>query len=357
MSSSPELVDLTLQVVPRARFDVVDLRSRLALAHREALAPYPRCFYWSLHTTAGFFDRSLVARLPQKHGVTGYVEAFKTIFPEGAGYEHDRLERRTDLAPGQREVEPKNADSHLAFIASGLRTCVSYPNRANEPVLFVDLDGVNEGRARRRITRIIGYHREEEVETLRIEVPVSSHPVDSINLKDPRLGIYDRLQASIARHDIRKGRVRLSLLSTERQAGLAINEHETLLMRHDLAEVLRDPLRFAVEKGRHLLADPRAVPSKTLGYAQYDLVRIMNQIVDVLGLAHSRAEKIVARTLAFPLSRFFRMKRSVSLLVSSENGSDTPTIVEGIYQSPILVQWHRAPRQARIVEATITRLR
>ena len=31
--------------------------------------------------------------------------------------------------PTQRAVEPRNADSHLAFMASGLRTCVTHPNR------------------------------------------------------------------------------------------------------------------------------------------------------------------------------------------------------------------------------------
>ena len=34
-----------------------------------------------------------------------YVEAFRALFPEGAGYEHDRLERRHDLDPDQRAVE------------------------------------------------------------------------------------------------------------------------------------------------------------------------------------------------------------------------------------------------------------
>jgi hypothetical protein len=32
-------------------------------------------------------------------------------------------------------------------------------------------------------------------------------------------------------------------------------------------------------------------------------------------------------------------------------------IVEGTYQSPILVQWQSAPRRARIVEVTLTELR
>ena len=61
--------------------------------------------------------------------VAPYLEVFRAMFPEGAGYEHDQLDRRKDLTSAERAVEPRNADSHLAFIAAGLSTCVSYVNR------------------------------------------------------------------------------------------------------------------------------------------------------------------------------------------------------------------------------------
>ena len=102
----------------------------------------------------------------------------------------------------------------------------------------------------------------------------------------------------------------------ERHSALTINEYETLLMKYDLAEVLRNPLRFFAEKSRHALANPRAVPAKTLGYAKYDFVRVLNKSLDTLGLRGSIVEKVLARTLAVPAARFFRMRRSVSLLVS-----------------------------------------
>ena len=41
-----------------------------------------------------------------------------------------------DLEHAQRAVEPKNADSHLAFIAGGLHSCVSYDARRAMPVPF-----------------------------------------------------------------------------------------------------------------------------------------------------------------------------------------------------------------------------
>jgi thiamine phosphate synthase YjbQ (UPF0047 family) len=351
MAAKP--LDRTLELVPRARFDVVDLRARFAAEHK-AFTAYPHCLYWSSHTTAGFLDRSLVARLRPEH-IPSYVEAFRTLFPEGAGYEHDRMERRDDLDPRQREVEPRNADSHLAFIAGGLRACVTHPNRPGEPVFFLDLDGMVEGRPRRRLTRIIGFHKERVVRTTRIEVPVSPHPIDSINLKDPRLGLYAQLSEFVARAGVHKGRLRIVLDPSERHSALTVNEFETLLMKHDLAEVLRNPLRYFAEKSRHALSNPLKVPAKTLGYAKYDFIRVLNTSLDTFGLRGSIVEKVLARTLAVPAARFFRMRRSVSLLLS-EREDGTHGLVEGTYQSPILVQWQRAPRQSRLLEVTLSEL-
>jgi thiamine phosphate synthase YjbQ (UPF0047 family) len=347
-------LDLTLELAPKARFDVVNLRSHFAEEHK-AVGAFPQCLYWTCHTTAGFLDRSLAARL-QAQRIPTYVDAFRTIFPEGAGYQHDRLDRRRDLDSTQRAIEPRNADSHLAFIASGLRTCVTHPNRPGEPVCFVDLDGMNDGRPRRRLTRLIAFTRERLVGSTRIEVPVSEHPIDSINLKDPRLGIYDQLAEFVTHTGVQKGRLRLSLDPAERHSALTINEYETLLMRHDLHEVIRNPLRFVAEKSRHALANPFAVPAKTLGYAKYDFVRVLNKSLDTLGLRGSILERIMARTLAVPAARFFRTGRSVSLLISA-NVDNASGIVEGTYQSPILVQWQHAPRQSRVLHASITEIR
>jgi hypothetical protein len=66
-------------------------------------------------------------------------------------------------------------------------------------------------------------------------------------------------------------------------------------------------------------------------------------------------ERLLARTLAAPAARFFRMRRSVSLLVS-DRGDGTHGIVEGTYQSPILVQWQRAPRRTRVLHVTLTEI-
>jgi thiamine phosphate synthase YjbQ (UPF0047 family) len=347
-------LDLTVELAPKARFDFVNLRDQFADEHA-ALASYPKTLYWSSHTTAGFLNPGLASRLSAQH-IPTYVEAFRTFFPEGAGYEHDRMERREELDSAQRAVEPRNADSHLAFMASGLSTCVTYPNRPDEPVFFVDLDGMNGSQPRRRLARLVGFRDERQVGTARIEVPVSGHPIDSINLKDPRLGVYAQLSEFVKGAGVAKGRLRVSLASAERHSALTVNEYETLLMKHDLAEVLGNPLRFFSQQYRNVLADPRSVPAKTLGYAKYDLVRVLNRGLDTFGLRGSFVEKVLARTLAVPAARFFSMRRSINLLVSDDDANGTG-IVEGTYQSPILVQWQEAPRSSRVLDVTLTELR
>ena len=77
-------LDLTLELAPKARFDVVDLRSHFSAEH-EATRAYRNCLYWSFHTTAGFLDRSLAARLSAQH-IPGYVDAFRMLHPEDAGF-------------------------------------------------------------------------------------------------------------------------------------------------------------------------------------------------------------------------------------------------------------------------------
>jgi len=352
MAVSP--VEVTLELTPRARFDIIDVRERLRAAHGDLLDVYPNHLYHSFHTTAGYLEQSLAARLRrEKATVAPYVEVFRTMFPEGAGYEHDQLDRREDLTHAERAVEPRNADSHLAFMAAGLSTCVSYVNRPKEPVCFVDLDGVTDGRPRRRLTSIVGFTREREVTRVSLDVPVSNHPVDSVNLKDPRLGIYDQLVTLVKQHGVTTGRVRLELGGSERQAGLTVNEYETLLMRNDLADVLRNPFSFAAEKGRHMWASPRSIPQKALDYAKYDMVRAMNQVLDITGLRESLLERLFARAIAVPAGRFLRMKRSVNLRIRESDGHGV--IADGRYQSPILVQWHRATGRVRTLDATLTR--
>jgi hypothetical protein len=355
MSQGP--AEFTVEILPRARYDAIDVRDRLTVAHGDVLAEFPRALYCSFHTTAGYLDQALATRLARgaDKGLDAYLDAFRSVFPEDAGYLHDNLALRTELTDDQKAVEPRNADSHLAFIAAGLHACVSY-RVGDEPVWFVDLDGVNAGQPRHRHTTVVGYTHEVPIWKTRVTIPVSGHPIDSVNLRDPSVGFYELLNDAIARYGIAKGRLRIELDPSEHQAGLTVNEYETLLMRHDLVEVLRNPFRFMAEKGRHAWADPRAIRAKAFDYAKYDIVRVMNRLVDQLGLNESVIERAMARIMAMPAERFLRMKRSVNLLVSDLRTPGSGTIVEGTYQSPILVQWGHASNRARHVNITLARL-
>ena len=349
---SAEAVDLAL--TPKSRLDIINVTEQLKRQCGDLLGKYKKALYYSYHTTAGYFDRSFCARLNHDcDSLRAYVKSFQNLFPPDADYQHDQLEQRTELSEQQRCQEPRNADSHLTFMGSGLSNCATYA--PTTPVYFIDLDGVYDETIRDRQTTVIGFNTEEVVATTSLTVPVSGHPVDSVNLKDARLGLYDELQALLKRHEIVKGRIDLSLAPHERYAGLTVNEFETYLMQHDLIEVLRNPLRFMAEKGKHMLRDPRAIPSKARDYAKYDLVHLANEFMDALGLSESLFEQVVNKFLAVPAERFLGMKRSVSLPISDHNEAGNGSILQGLYQSPILVQWKKSEAQRRCLTATIVR--
>jgi hypothetical protein len=353
MSETPEI---RLSLAPKHRFDTIDVRSRLAEEAPEALLGRQRALYTSFHTTAGYLDRALAARLAHhEERLRHFVKAFRTVFPEAGPYRHDQMELREELSDAQKEVEPRNGDSHLTYIGAGLRNCVTYLNEPKAPVHFIELDGVHRGGRRERTTSIVAYDEETLVARARVLVPVSKHPIDSVNLADPRLGLVERANELLASTGIEKGRVDIALEPAERDAGLTVNEYETLLMQHDLAEVLKDPLRFAKAKAQHAFEDPLALPVKALSYARYDVVRVMNQLLEAFKVQESLVEKLVAKVMAVPARRFLRQRR-VSFLASDSQAQGRASLLRGTYQSPILVQWRPAEGQARAVDISVVRL-
>jgi hypothetical protein len=312
--------EVTLEMQPRARFDVVDVRRRALEMCGPIFERCPWVLYCSYHTTAGYLEQGLASRLnARRAGVTPYLRAFQTVFPEGAGYQHDELHLREELSEEQRRTEPRNGDSHLAFIGAGLRSCVAYHERPSEPVYFVDFDGVNGACPRRRLTSIVGFREERVIARERFRIPVAAQPVDSVNLEDPKLGLFDRIQTLIDRHGVMKGRIQLSLTDTDRQAGLTVNEYETLLMQHDLHDVICNPFRFMVRRPCRVLASLRRIRTKTM-----------------------------------TCTRFLRLQRSISLLVSESAITGVSRVVHGKYQSPILVQWGLGGGSARQLDFCVT---
>ncbi len=353
MQVAPTQIDL--EILPRARFDVIDVTKRIAEDHGDLLRIYRKSLYCSFHTTAGYLEESLCEnfRHSPEH-VSPFLRTFQELFPPEANYHHDQLQLRRELSEEQRRVEPKNADSHLIFISSGMKNCVTYTNRPERPVYFIDLDGVNGEAARRRRTTVVGYNAERRVYKTRLAIPVSKHPIDSINLKDSKQEFFEQLNHLVDSLGIQHGKIDIELANEEQHAGLTVNEYETLLMKHDLAEVLHNPIKFMAQKGKHALAEPSLIPGKTLDYAKYDLVKVFNKVMEKMRVSETIVERVLSVFLRLPASHFLSMKRHISLFVCAGRGNGNGNIVLGKYQSPILVQWKRPKGETRYLEATIS---
>jgi thiamine phosphate synthase YjbQ (UPF0047 family) len=353
-SSGGRTFATTLSLSPSSRFDVIDVHRILEDLYDGALDRFRRVLYFSHHTTAGFLDQRVARRLHNRRdGFDGFVRSFQQLFPRGAGYRHDAMDLRAELTEEDRLQEPPNGDAHLTFMSSGLQSCVTYFNRPGLPVFLLDLDGVYRGTARQRNASVVAYDREAVVAEVEAKVPVSRHAIDSVNLRDRNIGLDQQIDELLQFHGVENGRLDIVLDAHERTAGLTVNEYETLLMRHDLADVLRDPFRFMAHQGRRMLRDPRAVATKSLGYARYDVVRVINRLMDAAGLSESAFETLLSRLMALPAQRRLRFKRSLSIPVTTDDGRSR--IVTGRYQTPILIQWAAAHGQTRNLRLRLTR--
>ena len=352
MGSQPS--ELRLALAPQRRFEAIDINARIAEQAGDLLHRYKRALYCSLHTTAGYLDQSLSARLRDNHdSFSQFFRAFQALFPEGGDYRHDQMELRTELSDTQKVVEPRNADSHLTFIGAGMRNCVTYAARPNTPVYFVELDGMSHAMRRERSTTVVAYNDERVIGRTAVSIPVSKHPVDSINLADPKLGVLQIVHDQLQQHGLAHARVDLVIDPAERNVGLTVNEYETLLMKNALVDELRDPLRFAKIKGRNAFNDPMSIPGKTLNYAKYDVVHVFNSLMEALRLDQSSIERLIAKVMSVPARRFLRSRR-VSFMAGQEAGATK--LVRGQYQSPILVQWQAAEHQERHVDIVLVEL-
>jgi len=354
MSRPP--TEITLDLEPSERFQLIDVADRVRQRHGDFFDAYPKSAFCSFHTTAGYLEQRLCARLDHCDDRLGrFVGLFRQIFPKDAGYYHDRMELRDELTEEEKECEPVNADSHLAFMGAGLRNLTTYEPDGGHPVYFIDLDGVNGQLRRTRRTTVLGYTRKEQVYrgNFRISVP-SDHQVDSFNLKEEQHGLFPHVSELLARHGLERGRVDIRLAPGERDAGLTVNEFETLLMRNDLPAAMRSPLRYTLRRGKELLRHPGTIPEKAREYAVYDLLHLYNEVMDVLGVGRSVADHLLTR-LAGPAYRLFRLKRRVSFLVSESPETGSGRIVQGTYQAPILIQ-HRPPEsRTRELEISLWR--
>src|SRR4029078_9213587 len=173
--------ELRLTLAPQRRFEAIDVTRRIVQEAGDVLRRHRRALYCSLHTTAGYLDQSLSTRLRTDGNLSQLFGSFHALFPAGAASRHARMELRPELSDAQKVVEPRNADSHLTYIGAGLRNCVTYHTRPDGPVSFINFDGTNAARGGRRTTAVLAYDAERIVSRVSVRVPVSKHPIDSVN--------------------------------------------------------------------------------------------------------------------------------------------------------------------------------
>jgi len=253
---------LRLSLAPTRRFEAIDVNSHIVAEVGDVLRRHRKALYCSLHTTAGYLEQSLSARLRHNHDrLSQFFGSFHALFPEGAAYHHDRMELRTELSRRRnRSSAQRRLTSHLhGRRPQKLRHVSDAPRCAG---LFHRSRRHARRQRRRRTTAVVAYDRERVVAATSVVIPMSKHPIESVNLADPRLGMLAEINDLLAKSGLERCRVDLAIEAGERHVGLTVNEYETLLMKNDLVSVLKDPLRFAKIKARHMLDDPLAIPAR-----------------------------------------------------------------------------------------------
>ncbi len=55
--------EITLELTPQARVDIINVSERITEQFGDILSRFQKAFYYSYHTTAGYFDQSFCRRL------------------------------------------------------------------------------------------------------------------------------------------------------------------------------------------------------------------------------------------------------------------------------------------------------
>jgi hypothetical protein len=156
----------------------------------------------------------------------------------------------------------------------------------------------------------------------------------------------------VGSYGINKGLIDIALASEESRAALTVNEYETLLMRNDLPAAMSNPLGYVLQRGKQIFQNPASIPGKARSYLTYDIIHLYNELMKNLQLSPSVVERVLS-FLSHPVSHLFRLKRSITLLVSHSLDTGPGRIVQGSYQSPILLHYGTAQKKLRCLEITL----
>jgi hypothetical protein len=181
-------VRIRARVDPRARVDVFDVRAEVSSRYGDALSPIlePLLFLSHDRWLSRPRRRSQLNQSPD--GVMPYIDVFRTMFPEGAGMSTTR----SSAGPSFRRTATAGAAE--CRLASGLHgEAPSGPRRVSESAERADVVHRSRRRSCRpgpdRHTSVIGYSAEEAVATAHRRSGFGPQCRQSVNLKDPNLGV------------------------------------------------------------------------------------------------------------------------------------------------------------------------
>ena len=347
MPAPPRVVPVSLH--PQQRVQAMDVNASLQQSGADLLQTHAQVLYFAHHTTAGFVEPLPENPFPDQRAVRDHVEPFRTLFPFGADYKHDEMDRRRELSPQQRECEPRNADAHLVYIGAGLTPCASYPAAPDRPVYLLDLDGVNQDTGRQRLRRVtaLGFTTEQQVSSASISVP--SQRATSVGLRDPRFGLFDTLYAHLARHEVQYGRIRLQVSSTT-GAALTVNEYEPLLMEQDLERALQSPRCFqrenaTVYSNSHSNSHEHQSAS---GGNRHTSAPIKQPFASGRPPRPATASGVDSNSRGDSNHALLDLRDYVDLMVVPDEQNQQGRIVQGRYQSPILLRSASAPATVQV---------
>ncbi len=357
----------TLHLSASSRLDMQNVSQALAKVDRDSFSSFRNIAVSSLHTTAGFLEQPLAAKLRNSpEGIGHLVRSIKRLFPEGAPYWHDRMELRNELTEEQRKSEPLNADSHLAFICLGLCNSVLYTFDPEDPIYFIDLDGESRGTFRSRKVLVTGYNDMECVHEEILSIAVPEQDRCALDLSEN----LSNLQVLANKHKIPQGLLTLELESDEKHAGITVNEFESLLVERDITDVLMNPLKYMLNNVSEFARRPLMLPRKAKKMLAYELRLAIRDGLKLAGRSVSAIEYIAERLhmrlplleyiidrIASPLeARWMNLGSTARFLINADSDTAHGKIMVGTYQSPILIQWRRPESDVRRVRARLFRL-
>ena len=166
-------------------------------------------------------------------------------------------------------------------------------------------------------------------------MPVSKHPIDSVNLADPRLGLLEQINELLARSGPRaRPRRHRRSRPSERNVGLTVNEYETLLMQTRPRRGAEGPAALRGDQGAaHARRPARRSPARRSNYAKYDVVRVLNSLMEALRLDQSSLERLVAKVMSVPARG--SCARAGSASSPARDGDHAAArVVRGTYSEP-----------------------